>query len=180
MIQDAAPRWKHARAVAEHFMVDQWSRSESTPTATLPLAVITYRGLDHPGSLAFAMNTLLLRTVRQKSPPPPSTFRATYMSAYECHDESFALFSCYGVLEEAAKMAIGTDTIVEIVIQPVTHEERWRDYIRALVAHLNRGMSSNQFSFHDEVTPAGRRLMVKTATSVANAPVREAAHSRGV
>lgn len=84
---------------------------------------MTCNGRDGPGSLAFAMNALLLRPV-EAGGNREITFRPTDLSAYACHDESFAVFSCYGTLERTGTIAPGVDAIERITIQPVIMKPR--------------------------------------------------------
>lgn len=164
-IRPADLRAGHGKALLKHFTFDD-SGKEPPPVQTTDKGFasirLTCRNGKKAGTLAQALNALLFRSLVPSEDAPAWVFNSTYVSAYECHDERYAVFTCYGALEpplsNRAVPAID-DVLEQIEIKPVRDADAWADYAARLCSHLGTG-----YAIRDEsVDLVGRRFLIKRA-----------------
>ena len=143
--------------------------------ADRPLAYVRIKcGLmRRRGSFAVALNALLLRRVSVKE--GTAGFDFTYLSSYECHDQRFGVFTCYGRRLPAdqnskdARLDLHPASVVhQVDVRPVTHAKRWEDHARDVAEFLSRpDESGKRRVFHVEDIPGGRGWTVKPVDATA-------------
>jgi voltage-gated potassium channel Kch len=136
MIRVSVARTTHHGQILGHFATQIVSpasdelKAPGLDTTQLPLASIrlTCREGAAPGTFAQALNGLMFQEfIRDQE--LRWVFNSTYVSAYECHDERFALFTCYGALERCAAPHVGLRKVLDKVeIKPVREYDAWREY----------------------------------------------------
>jgi voltage-gated potassium channel Kch len=137
--------------------VDSEERALRRPLASIR---IECEQMNVPGSYAAAINAMLLRTVvpsavgknagtggradGARSPAEEKTqyaFDFTYLSSYECHDERFGVFTCYGrrvkTVPKGQDELLPKSVIRMIEVRPATRPEEWKTYVEELEGFLN-------------------------------------------
>lgn len=103
---------------------------------TKPLAHVTVRcgRAGDTGTFAVALASLLTRRVipssMASSGAAPFVFNLTGSSGYDCHDNRYALLTCYGRMERStctlpARLA---EVVESVEIRPVNCVDRWMEY----------------------------------------------------
>jgi hypothetical protein len=106
-------------------------------------------GGENPGTFALALNRLLLNTL-ELDKTDGLQLNLKYVSAYECHDLRFGVFSCYGVLEDDQPATV-VPTVERVVVKPVTDRPSWQTYMAMLKKHLE-DVEQRRFSL-DSTSP---------------------------
>jgi hypothetical protein len=180
-IFDPEDRRDHAAGILRKFLVgtvDPEHRSLLlTGHAEKRLASIKLGclGADRPGTFAHALNALLRRRV---VPCPTRSreahlFNFTYVSSYECHDQRFGVFTCYGTLEPGRDrpQSLPTDFLRYVEIRPVGHLDAWYAYAEELKAFLNEA-SKNREAYDlrvfgdDNASLMGRAIIIWTGQAI--------------
>ena len=175
MIRDKGARQAHARALAVHYGVDCIDNGSpallirTKNAASLPLAMIrlTCNGGEQAGTFAQVMNALLFKHISRWDDAPSWIFNATYVSTYECHDERFAVFTCYGALERRtgahAIVPALSQVLQKVEIKPSRDFPAWRHYALELKAFLGPAYGEVQISDPDENSTEllGARLLIE-------------------
>jgi hypothetical protein len=103
------------------------------------------------GAFAIALHALLCTRLVPMSTPPEFVFNLTYISSYECHDERFGVFTCYGRRTprfrakrhtDVADPLTAADVIEELEIFPIRNGRSgaspWQGYAQQVADFLNR------------------------------------------
>jgi hypothetical protein len=139
-LKDRRDRLEMGRGLASRLLVDLVDKDEKAlryPSfpANVPVAMVRVRcKLGHkPGAFAAVVNALLCR---QMEPNEDVTKRMnlTHVSAMECHDERFGLFTCYGTVDNSSHTELPKlhDVIMSTRISPMRGRTEWSAYAKQL------------------------------------------------
>jgi hypothetical protein len=166
-------RKMHAESVLRRFVIGTVDANHpSLALRTLPprqLASIKLgcTGAEKPGAFAHVLNAMLLRTLTLV-PDAQRIFNFTYVSSYECHDQRFGVFTCYGTLERRPAEGCRIQDLLRYVeIRPTGCYDPWKRYAEALREFLNEQAGGEHYQLgkfgQDADGLSGRALVIYTS-----------------